>query len=86
MRKHYDALTEEEQQELLEKYDPEAGTRKLTGIVAWIAMLGLLGFFTFSGVYIRIWGVNSTTTTINSFRFCLSLDLFTFSSAKKGPW
>ena len=85
MTKHYDALTEQQQQELLEKYDPEAGSRKLTGIVAWIAMLGLLSFFSISGLYIRVWGVNSSTSTIDSFRFCLSLDLFIISSAKKRP-
>ena len=56
MTKHYDALTEQQQQELLEKYDPEAGSRKLTGIVAWIAMLGLLAFSLFQ-VYTSVFGV-----------------------------
>jgi len=56
LTKHYDALTEQQQQELLEKYDPEAGSRKLTGIVAWIAMLGLLAFSLFQ-VYTSVFGV-----------------------------
>ncbi|WP_442862471.1 TRAP transporter permease [Bacillus sp. USDA818B3_A] len=40
----------------MEKYDPEAGTRKLTGILAWIAFAGLLAFSLFQ-VYTGIFGV-----------------------------
>jgi hypothetical protein len=39
-----EALSEEKQKELLEKYDPEAGTRKLKGIMGWIVFAGLLSF------------------------------------------
>jgi TRAP transporter 4TM/12TM fusion protein len=54
---HYEeALSEEKQQELMEKYDPEAGTRKLTGIFGWIAFLGLLAFSLFH-LYTGIFGV-----------------------------
>ncbi|MBB6443575.1 TRAP transporter permease [Bacillus benzoevorans] len=56
MSEKYKALSEEEQQELLEKYDPEAGTRKLKGIVAWVALLGLLAFSLFQ-VYTSVFGV-----------------------------
>jgi TRAP transporter 4TM/12TM fusion protein len=51
-----EALSEDKQQELLEKYDPEAGTRKLTGVFGWIAFAGLLAFSLFQ-VYTAIFGV-----------------------------
>jgi TRAP transporter 4TM/12TM fusion protein len=54
---HYEeALSEEKQQELMEKYDPEAGTRKLSGVFGWIAFLGLLAFSLFH-LYTGIFGV-----------------------------
>ncbi|MFD1735569.1 TRAP transporter permease [Bacillus salitolerans] len=43
-------------QELLEKYDPEAGTRKLTGVVGWIVFIGLLSFSLFQ-LYTAIFGI-----------------------------
>lgn len=49
-------LTAEQTQEILEKYDPEAGYRKYTGIMAWIVSLGLLGFSIFQ-LYTAIFGV-----------------------------
>jgi TRAP transporter 4TM/12TM fusion protein len=48
-------LSEKEQQELIEKYDPEAGTRKLTGIIGWIVFIGLLSFSLFQ-LYTGIFG------------------------------
>lgn len=56
MSEKYEALSEEKQQELLEKYDPEAGTRKLKGMIGWIALLGLLAFSLFQ-VYTSVFGV-----------------------------
>lgn len=56
MSEKFKALSVEEQQELLEKYDPEAGTRKLKGIVGWIALLGLLAFSLFQ-LYTSVFGV-----------------------------
>ncbi len=56
MSEKYEALSEEKQQELLEKYDPEAGTRKLKGMMGWIALLGLLAFSLFQ-VYTSVFGV-----------------------------
>lgn len=50
------ALTEKEQQELMEKYDPEAGTRRLKGLFGWIALIGLLAFSLFQ-VYTGVFGV-----------------------------
>ncbi|WP_226670700.1 TRAP transporter permease [Metabacillus litoralis] len=49
-------LSAEEQQKLLEKYDPEAGTRKLTGIVGKIVFIGLLAFSLFQ-LYTAIFGI-----------------------------
>lgn len=40
-------LSQEEQQELIEKYDPEAATRKLKGIMGWVTFGGLLAFSLF---------------------------------------
>ncbi|WP_425457446.1 TRAP transporter permease [Bacillus marasmi] len=40
----------------MEKYDPEAGTRKLAGIMGWIVFIGLLGFSLFQ-LYTSIFGV-----------------------------
>lgn len=56
MSKNGETLTEEQQQELLEKYDPEAGTRKLKGIFGWIVFLGLLSFSLFQ-LYTGVFGV-----------------------------
>jgi len=56
LSKHYETLSEEEQQQLLEKYDPEAGTRKLRGMVGWIVFFGLLAFSLFQ-VYTSVFGV-----------------------------
>jgi len=52
----FDTLSQEEQQKLLEKYDPEAGTRKLTGIFGGIVFVGLLAFSLFQ-LYTAIFGV-----------------------------
>ncbi|WP_413299113.1 TRAP transporter permease [Bacillus sp. 1P10SD] len=54
---HYDeTLSDEKQQELLEKYDPEAGTRKLKGMLGWIVFVGLLSFSLFH-LYTGIFGM-----------------------------
>jgi TRAP transporter 4TM/12TM fusion protein len=83
LTKHYDALTEQQQQELLEKYDPEAGTRKLTGIVAWIAMLGLLAFSLFQ-VYTAVFGVLTAPLQRSiHLGFALALIFLLFPSRKK---
>lgn len=42
-----ETLTLEEQQALIEKYDPEAATRKLKGIMGWVTFAGLLAFSLF---------------------------------------
>ncbi|MCY8405036.1 TRAP transporter permease [Bacillus sonorensis] len=55
-KEHGMSLSEKEQQELLEKYDPEAGTRKLAGWAGIIAFAGLLSFSLFQ-LYTAIFGV-----------------------------
>lgn len=56
MSNHDGILTEEQQQELLEKYDPEAGTRRLNGVLWWIVFAGLVAFSVFQ-LYTSIFGV-----------------------------
>ncbi|MBM7586567.1 TRAP transporter 4TM/12TM fusion protein [Bacillus pakistanensis] len=46
-KKLHQTLSEEEQKELLEKYDPEAATRSVKGIFKWIIFFGLLAFSVF---------------------------------------
>ncbi|WP_394184661.1 TRAP transporter permease [Metabacillus halosaccharovorans] len=76
-------LTEEEQQALLEKYDPEAGTRKLTGIIGWIAFIGLLAFSLFQ-LYTAIFGVFTAQIqrTVH-LGFALSLIFLLFPANRK---
>jgi len=52
----YETLSAEEQQKILEKYDPESNTRNLTGIFKVIAFIGLLSFSLFQ-LYTAIFGV-----------------------------
>ncbi|WP_203363599.1 TRAP transporter permease [Bacillus sp. REN10] len=55
-KESFETLSQEKQQELLEKYDLEAGTRKLKGILGHIAFFGLLAFSLFQ-LYTAIFGV-----------------------------
>lgn len=76
-------LTEAERQALLEKYDPEAGTRKLTGMIGWIAFLGLLAFSLFQ-LYTAIFGVFTAQIqrTVH-LGFALSLIFLLFPANRK---
>lgn len=49
------ALSEEQQQQLLEKYDTEANTRRVVGIMKWVIFIGLLSFSLFQ-LYTAIFG------------------------------
>ena len=51
-----DVLSAEEQQKILEKYDPESNTRKLTGVFQKVVFAGLLAFSLFQ-LYTAIFGV-----------------------------
>ncbi len=83
MSKQYETLTEEEQQELLQKYDPEAGTRKLIGIVGRVAFFGLLAFSLFQ-VYTSIFGVLTAQLQRSiHLGFALALIFLLFPARKK---
>ena len=53
--KQLDVLTEEQQQELLEKYDTESNVRRLGGIMKWVIFAILLSFSLFQ-LYTAIFG------------------------------
>lgn len=76
-------LTEEEQQALIEKYDPEAGTRKLTGVVGYLVFFGLLAFSLFQ-LYTAIFGVFTAQIqrTVH-LGFALSLIFLLFPANRK---
>jgi len=44
-------ISEEEQQKLLEQFDPESATRKLEGVFKWIVFIGLIAFSVFQVVF-----------------------------------
>jgi len=78
-----ETLSQEEQQKLLEKYDPEAGTRKLTGILGWIVFLGLLAFSLFQ-LYTGIFGMLTAQLQRSiHLGFALSLIFLLFPARKK---
>lgn len=83
-------LSAEEQQAILEKYDPESATRKLTGVFAWIVFFGLLAFSLFQ-LYTAI--VSVFTAQIQRsvhLGFALSLIFLLFpitkNKKKTGKW
>lgn len=78
-----ETLTQEQQQELLEKYDPESGTRKLKGIFGWIAFLGLLSFSLFQ-LYTGVFGVLTAQLQRSiHLGFALALIFLLFPARKK---
>ncbi|WP_462413372.1 TRAP transporter permease [Neobacillus sp. Marseille-QA0830] len=78
-----EALSEEKQQELLEKYDPEAGTRKLTGIIKWVVFIGLVAFSLFH-VYTGIFGMLTAQLQRSvHLGFALALIFLLFPASKK---
>lgn len=83
MSKYEEVLTAEQQQELMEKYDPEAGTRKLKGIFGWIAFAGLLAFSIFH-VYTGIFGMLTAQLQRSiHLGFALALIFLLFPAQKK---
>jgi TRAP transporter 4TM/12TM fusion protein len=78
-----EALSEAKQQELLEKYDPEAGTRKLKGFIGWIVFLGLLSFSIFH-LYTAIFGqLTAQLQRSIHLGFALALIFLLFPARKK---
>lgn len=81
---HIDVLTEEQQQELIEKYDTEANMRKIAGIMKWVIFIGLLAFSLFQ-LYTAIFG-QFTAYIQRSIHlgFGLTFVFLLFPSRKKG--
>ncbi|QPC46108.1 TRAP transporter permease [Mangrovibacillus cuniculi] len=82
-KNHEETITQEEQQKILEKYDPESATRTLKGVYGYIAFLGLLAF----SIY-QIWTVlvpvlpRQVLLSIH-LGFALSLIFILFPATKK---
>ncbi|WP_433751137.1 TRAP transporter permease [Falsibacillus pallidus] len=78
-----ESLTVEQQQELLEKFDPEAGTRKLKGPTKHIVFFGLLAFSLFQ-LYASITQVFPKQILLSiHLGFALSLIFLLFPANKK---
>ncbi|UII57059.1 TRAP transporter permease [Cytobacillus spongiae] len=83
MSHNQENLSQEQQQELLEKYDPEAGTRKLGGIFGWIAFIGLLSFSLFQ-LYTGVFGMLTAQLQRSiHLGFALALIFLLFPARKK---
>ncbi|WP_174731035.1 TRAP transporter permease [Mesobacillus harenae] len=78
-----ETLSQQEQQALLEKYDPEASTRKLNGIFGWIVFFGLLSFSLFQ-LYTSIFGILTAQLQRSiHLGFALALIFLLFPARKK---
>ncbi|WP_313804568.1 TRAP transporter permease [Cytobacillus sp.] len=83
MSNHEETLSLEEQQKILEKYDPEAGTRKLKGILGWIVFIGLLSFSLFH-LYTGVFGMLTAQLQRSvHLGFALALIFLLFPARKK---
>ncbi|WPZ17989.1 TRAP transporter permease [Geobacillus subterraneus] len=83
MAEKFEQLSVEEQQELLEKYDPEAATRRLKGPLGWIAFFGLLSFSLFQ-LYASIFQTLPKQILLSiHLGFALSLIFLLFPARKK---
>jgi TRAP transporter 4TM/12TM fusion protein len=87
----FEALSEERQQELLEKYDVESNMRKIKGVMQWVIFVGLLAFSLFH-LYTAIQG-QFTAYLQRSIHlgFALTFVFLLYPSTKKGsktsiPW
>ncbi|MBG9589542.1 TRAP transporter permease [Cytobacillus firmus] len=83
MENRGETLSLEEQQKLLEKYDPEAGTRKLGGVLGWIVFFGLLSFSLFH-LYTGVFGMLTAQLQRSiHLGFALALIFLLFPARKK---
>ncbi|WP_066294840.1 TRAP transporter permease [Bacillus sp. FJAT-29937] len=79
----HETLSQEQQQELLEKYDPEAGTRKLKGWIGWVVFIGLLSFSLFQ-LYTGVFGILTAQLQRSiHLGFALALIFLLFPARKK---
>ncbi len=82
--KDFKSLSVEQQQELLEKYDPEASTRKIQhGAFKWIIFLGLLAFSLFQLVASIFQFIPRQLLLSIHLGFALSLIFLLFPARKK---
>nr|WP_295973780.1 TRAP transporter permease [uncultured Bacillus sp.] len=85
MSDKYETLSEEQQQELIERYDPEAGTRKLRGSIGWMVTIGLLAFSLFQ-IYTSVFGVLTAQLQRSiHLGFALALIFLLFPAGRKKP-
>ncbi|MCQ6274276.1 TRAP transporter permease [Bacillus sp. V3B] len=83
MSNQFETLSEGQQQKLLEKYDPEARTRKLKGIMGWVIFFGLLAFSLFQ-IYTSVFGVLTAQLQRSiHLGFALALIFLLFPARKK---
>ncbi|MCM3764725.1 TRAP transporter permease [Neobacillus niacini] len=83
MSQNEGTLTEEKQQELLEKYDPEAGTRKIKGFMGWFVFAILLAFSLFH-LYTGVFGMLTAQLQRSiHLGFALALIFLLFPARKK---
>lgn len=83
MTTNEEMVSQEKQQELLEKYDPEAATRKLAGKMGWVVFFGLLAFSLFQ-LYTSIFGVLTAQLQRSiHLGFALALIFLLFPARKK---
>lgn len=83
MTTNEEMVSQEKQQELLEKYDPEAATRKLAGKMGWVVFFGLLAFSVFQ-LYTSIFGVLTAQLQRSiHLGFALALIFLLFPASKK---
>lgn len=82
--KEFESLTSEQQQELLEKYDPESSTRKLHhGMFKWVIFYGLLAFSLFQLVASIFQFIPRQLLLSIHLGFALSLVFLLFPARKK---
>ena len=83
MTTNEEMVSQEKQQELLEKFDPEAATRKLAGKMGWVVFFGLLAFSVFQ-LYTSIFGVLTAQLQRSiHLGFALALIFLLFPARKK---
>ncbi len=82
-KQNKERLTDEQTQELMAKFDPEAGHRRLTGVLGWISLAGLVGFSVFQ-LYTAIFGVFTAQLQRSiHLAFALGLIFLLFPASKK---
>ena len=80
----FEQLSEDEQKEILQKYDPESNTRDLQGVMLKVVFFGLLAFSLFQ-LYTAIFGQYTAYIQRSvHLGFALSLIFLLFPAIKRG--